>query len=88
MEITCRMNPAADQPLYEQLYRHIAGEIGRGRIPRDARLPSRRALSRHLRVSESTISAAYEIQKPSGKRPDGFCISMSVDRALIPQMVV
>lgn len=79
MEITCRLNPAADQPLYEQLYRHIAGEIGRGRIPRDARLPSRRALSRHLRVSESTISAAYELLQDEGYiRPEskrGFFVN-------------
>ena len=66
MEITCRLNPAANQPLYEQLYRHIAGEISSGRIPRDARLPSRRALSRHLRVSESTVSAAYGLLEDEG----------------------
>ena len=66
MEITCRLDPMDPLPLYEQLYRHIVAEIIAGRLTRDQRLPSRRALSRHLQVSESTVSSAYDLLRDEG----------------------
>ena len=48
-------------PLYEQLYRHIAEEIRAGRLTQGTRLPSKRALTSHLRVSMSTVEGAYNL---------------------------
>lgn len=47
-------------PLYEQIYQYIKSDIQNGRIPKGERLPSTRALSRHLEVSRSTVELAYE----------------------------
>ena len=66
MEITCQLDPGGALPLYEQLYGHIVAEIMAGRLTRDQRLPSRRALGQHLRVSESTVLSAYELLLAEG----------------------
>ncbi len=58
-EITCGLRQGGPVPLYEQLYRHIAGEIQAGRLAAGARLPSKRALGAHLRVSVCTVETAY-----------------------------
>ena len=48
------------RPLYEQLYRHIRGEIEAGRLKAGTRLPSKRALATHLKVSVVTVEGAYD----------------------------
>lgn len=58
-ELTLRLDSRADEALYEQLARHIAGEIMAGRLQAQERLPSKRALSAHLRLSRSTVETAY-----------------------------
>jgi GntR family transcriptional regulator / MocR family aminotransferase len=50
-----------DRPLYVQLYEHIKSEIKEGVIPLGSKLPSIRALSKHLNISNNTISLAYEL---------------------------
>ncbi len=57
--LTPILDPAAPQPLYEQLYRHIRGEIEAGRLSAGERLPSKRALAAHLKVSVVTVEGAY-----------------------------
>ena len=47
-------------PLYEQIYRYIRGEIEAGRLAAGEKLPSKRALSAHLKVSQNTVETAYE----------------------------
>jgi len=46
-------------PLYEQLYRHIRSEIEAGRLQAGERLPSKRALAAHLKISVVTVEGAY-----------------------------
>mgnify|MGYP000846032337 CR=1 FL=1 len=53
-------------PLYKQLYRHIAGEIHRGNLKEDTRLPSKRALVKHLKISMSTVESAYSLLQSEG----------------------
>ena len=53
-------------PLYEQLYRHLAGEIGSGRLPAGGKLPSKRKLCALLGVSMSTVDTAYSMLASEG----------------------
>lgn len=59
-ELTIHLQTNSKTPLYEQIYRYIKGEIREGRIASGEKLPSTRALSRHLEVSRSTVEMAYE----------------------------
>ena len=42
-----------DSPLYEQLYRHLAGEISHGRLPSGSKLPSKRKMCVLLGISKA-----------------------------------
>lgn len=53
------LNPNDSRPLYEQLYRYIRGEIESGRLAAGERLPSKRALAAHLKLSVVTVEGAY-----------------------------
>lgn len=59
-ELTLNIKSNSKTPLYEQIYQYIKTEIRDGRIIYGEKLPSTRALSRHLEVSRSTIELAYE----------------------------
>ncbi len=65
-EITCKLIPHGETPLYEQLYQWIAGEIQTGRLREGERLPSRRALSEHLNISRNTVETAYGLLVAEG----------------------
>lgn len=58
--ITAALEPGGDRPLYEQLYRHIRAEISQGRLAAGERLPSKRALAAHLKISVVTVEGAYQ----------------------------
>lgn len=45
--------------LYDQVYRHIKRDILSGRLHAFERLPSKRALSQHLKISVVTVENAY-----------------------------
>lgn len=49
-----------EENLYEQIYKHIQGEMRRGALKPGERLPSTRVLSRFLGVSRSTVDLAYQ----------------------------
>ena len=55
----CALNPHARETLSDQLYGALLAAMASGALPTGARLPSRRALSRDLSVSPSTVEAAY-----------------------------
>ncbi len=59
-EITMNLKSHSKLPLYEQIYRYIKTDIQNGRIAYREKLPSTRALSKHLEVSRSTVELAYE----------------------------
>lgn len=59
-ELTINLDPRAKTPLYEQIYNYIRNDIRGGRIARGEKLPSTRALAKHLEVSRSTVELAYE----------------------------
>ena len=49
------------EKLYLQLYKYIAAEINSGRISDGERIPSKKALASHLKLSVNTVEAAYSI---------------------------
>ena len=55
-----------DAPLYDQLYRHIAGAIQSGALSPGARLPSKRRLCALAGVSMSTVETAYSLLAAEG----------------------
>ena len=65
-DLTLTLDYASETPLYEQLCRFVIGEVRSGRLREGEKLPSKRALCEHLRVSRSTVEAAYEILAAEG----------------------
>lgn len=59
-EIMIDLRSNSSKPLYEQIYEYIKNEIQSNRICADSKLPSTRALSKHLQLSRSTVDLAYE----------------------------
>ena len=59
-ELTIHLRPKSEMPLYEQIYQYVKKDIQDGRLKSGERLPSTRALCRHLEVSRSTVELAYE----------------------------
>ncbi len=59
-ELTMNLKTSSKMPLYEQIYTYIKKDIQNGRISYGEKLPSTRALSKHLAVSRSTVELAYE----------------------------
>ena len=57
--LTITLEPHGAQPLYEQLYRGIRHKIEQGALAAGERLPSKRALAAHLKVSVVTVEGAY-----------------------------
>ncbi len=52
--------------LYEQLYENIAKEIHSGRIAEGERLPSKKSLASHLKISVNTVETAYSMLADEG----------------------
>ncbi|MCI8336824.1 MAG: PLP-dependent aminotransferase family protein [Peptococcaceae bacterium] len=46
-------------PLYDQLYQFLKTEISTGRLAPGEKLPSKRKLAAHLKISQNTIETAY-----------------------------
>lgn len=92
--LTYDLEERKDLPLYEFLYRRIRDDILSGALSAEERLPSKRALSEHLRVSVVTVENAYRQLEAEGylyTRPwQGFFVS-TVERvsgvpAALPKM--
>lgn len=58
--LSIQLNKSCGVTLYEQLYLHIKLEITSGRIPFEAKLPSKRKLEAYLSISQTTVETAYE----------------------------
>ncbi|NCB28453.1 MAG: PLP-dependent aminotransferase family protein [Clostridia bacterium] len=57
--LTYMLDPSRKMPLYEQLYTAIRDDIVSGALRSREKLPSKRKLAAHLRVSPVTIETAY-----------------------------
>jgi GntR family transcriptional regulator/MocR family aminotransferase len=58
--LTYLLDKRAGTSLYEQLYRFIKADILAGRLASGDRLPSKRTLAQHLKISVITVKNAYE----------------------------
>lgn len=54
------LNSNIKTPIYEQLYDHIKEDILNNVIPKGEKLPSKRKLAAHLKISILTVETAYE----------------------------
>lgn len=59
MMITLSLESNGKIPLYEQLYLHVRKEIENGNIKPGEKLPSKRGLASHLKISVVTVETAY-----------------------------
>lgn len=57
---TCNLDTKSKIPLYQQLYEYIQKSINSGELRAEEKLPSKRKLSQHLKISVITIENAYE----------------------------
>ncbi|MGN0621183.1 MAG: PLP-dependent aminotransferase family protein [Porcipelethomonas sp.] len=57
--LTFEFDNSEKKPLYEQLYIHIKKEIESGIIKSGEKLPSKRSLAAHLKISVVTVETAY-----------------------------
>lgn len=77
--LTYNLDARGNLPLYEYLYRCIRRDILDGTLAAETRLPSKRALAEHLRVSVITVEGAYQQLEAEGyvsSRPrQGFFVS-------------
>lgn len=64
--LTVKLDFSGGETLYQQLYRHLAEEIGAGHIKDGERLPSKRSLCAGLGVSQSTVETAYSLLQAEG----------------------
>ena len=64
--LTYPMEERGSLPLYEYLCRRIRADILSGVLPAGTRLPSKRALAEHLRVSVITVEGAYSQLEAEG----------------------
>ena len=64
--LTYPMEERGSLPLYEYLCRSIRSDILSGALPAGTRLPSKRALAEHLRVSVITVEGAYSQLEAEG----------------------
>ena len=64
--LTYPMEERGSLPLYEYLCRRIRADILSGALPAGTRLPSKRALAEHLRISVVTVEGAYSQLEAEG----------------------
>ena len=78
-ELTMNLKTHSKNPLYEQIYNYIKSDIQNGKIAYGEKLPSTRALAKHLEISRSTVELAYEQLLSEGYIESepyrGFCVA-------------
>ena len=66
VHLTTALEPGSRVPLYEQLYRSLAGEMRTGALPAGTRTPGKRRLAAELSVSVNTVDTAYQMLAAEG----------------------
>ena len=71
LHLTAALDPASRVPLYQQLYRSLAGEIRSGALPAGTRMPGKRSLAEALGVSVTRWTGPIRCWQPKGIWPAG-----------------
>ena len=66
VHLTTALDASSGMPLYEQLYRSLAGEMRSGTLAAGTRMPGKRRLAAELSVSVNTVDAAYQMLAAEG----------------------
>ena len=66
VHLTTALDADSGVPLYEQLYRSLAGEMRSGTLAAGTRMPGKRRLAAELSVSVNTVDAAYQMLAAEG----------------------
>ncbi|MBO4627480.1 MAG: GntR family transcriptional regulator [Lachnospiraceae bacterium] len=61
-----RLDITGRSPIYEQLCREICGEIARGLLVENDRLPAARVLAKDLGINPNTVAKAYGMLERDG----------------------
>ena len=61
-----RVDPAAGEPVFQQIVDHVKREIATGRMKPEDRLPSVRDLAKELVINPNTIARAYQALEAEG----------------------
>jgi len=80
LELLPNLNDNEKTPLYMQLYKYIKKEILSGNIPSESKLPSIRSLAKDLKLSKTTIEAAYEQLIAEGYVKSKNCSGLYVEQ--------
>jgi len=80
---TFKLDTKSEKPLYRQLYEFVVSEIEGGRLSEGEKLPSKRSLCAHLKISQSTVETAYSILVAEGyieSRPKSGYYALAIER--------
>jgi GntR family transcriptional regulator len=61
-----RVDPAGQEPVFQQIVDHVKREIATGRMKPEDRLPSVRDLAKELVINPNTIARAYQTLEAEG----------------------
>jgi len=61
-----RVDPAGDEPVFQQIVDHVKREVATGRLKPEDRLPSVRDLAKELVINPNTIARAYQALEAEG----------------------
>jgi GntR family transcriptional regulator len=61
-----RVDPAGQEPVFQQIVDHVKREIATGRLRPEDRLPSVRDLAKELLINPNTIARAYQTLEAEG----------------------
>lgn len=64
--MTLRIDPAAPEPLFEQIGQRVKESVAAGLMAPGDRLPSVRELARELAINPNTVARAYEALERDG----------------------
>lgn len=87
--ITISLDSDSKTPLYMQLYEYIKTEIENGNIKNKEKLPSKRTLASHLKISIITVETAYAQLMAEGyitSKPGSGYYADIWDSAVIPSL--
>lgn len=60
------ISPTSDNPIYQQIFEQVSGQIITGELPSDYCLPPIRTIAKELRISVITVKRAWEELERAG----------------------